>query len=291
MADESKFTDDQSAGDQPAGESTGESSSGQSPVAERAADARSADFALICSQRAEVGPLLKHIDRQRKYVDDGFVFRGGFLDQTLRVVVVEAGFDFSGHQKAAQTVMNEHRPTWVISTGFSVGLTDAVKTSDVCLANQISDIHGDDLELSLPLEGGKRVHCGKHMMADRSLLSSSERQRLSESSGADAADMVSLAVAAVCHPLSAGQAATNFLSIRCGLNGQDSAVDEWLLNAAFCKPADVSQPLMMKWLAKLKPDPVRRECLKRLEEISINTNRYVLQVVRKLGEKLAGDRW
>ena len=66
MADESKST-----GDQSAGESTDESSSGQSPVAERAADARSADFALICSQRAEVGPLLKHIDRQRKYVDDG----------------------------------------------------------------------------------------------------------------------------------------------------------------------------------------------------------------------------
>lgn len=266
-------------------------STSESPAAERVADARSADFAFICSQKAEVRPLLKHIDRQRKYVDDGFVFRGGFLDQSLRIIVVEAGFDFVGHRKATQIVINEHHPKWVMSTGFSIGLSEAVKTGDVCLANQISDLHGNDLELDLPLEGGKRVHCGKHVVMDRPLLTSPEQQQISDSTSADAADLASLAVAQVCLQKTDEQAAASFLSIRSCLSRQDAGVAESLLNVAFCRPKEVAQQPVMQWLAKLKPDPVRRDALKRLEEVSINANRYLLQVIRKLGQKLSDSRW
>ncbi|MEP3479573.1 MAG: hypothetical protein ABJZ55_10025 [Fuerstiella sp.] len=277
MADESK--------------STGDPPGDQQRSAERATDARSADFALICSQAAEVRPLLKHLDRQRKYVDNGFVFRGGFLDQTLRIVVVEAGFDFAGHRKATQIVINEHHPNWVMSTGFSLGLSDTVKTGDVCLANQISDLHGHSLQLDLPLEGGKRVHCGKHVVMDEPSLLPAAQQQLSDSSGADAADLASLAVAQVCQQKTGDQMAASFLAIRSGLSRRDADVTELLLEVAFCRPKEVTKPPVMQWLAKLKPDPVRREALKRLEEASVNSNRYLLQVIRKLGEKLSGSRW
>lgn len=269
-----------------------ESKSTDEPMtAERSTDARSADFAVICSQKAEVQPLLKHIDRQRKYTDDGLVFRGGFIDHSLRIVVVEAGFDFADHRRATQIVINEHHPKWVVSTGFSIALTAGVKTGDVCLANEISDVHGHDLALSLPLEGGKRVHCGKHVVMDQPVFSLSGQQSLADSSSAVAADLASLAVAQVSNEKSDDQAAAIFLSIRSGLSRHDAAVSEQLLKIAFCSPKEVLKPPMMQWLAKLKPDPVRRDSLKRLEEIAVNTNRYLLQVIRKLGEKLTDNRW
>lgn len=258
---------------------------------ERPVDARSADFAVICSQKAEVQPLLKHIDRQRKYSDEGLIFRGGFIDHVLRIVVVEAGFDFARHRRAAQIVIGEHHPKWVVSTGFSIGLSESVKTGDVCLANEISDVHGHDLALSLPLEGGKRVHCGKHVVMDQPALSPKHQQQLADSSAADAADLASLAVAQVCHERTDDEVAAKFLSIRSGLSRNDAAVSEQLFQVAFCTPKEDSKPALMQWLEKLKPDSVRRDAVKRLEDISINTNRYLLQVIRKLGEKLTDNRW
>lgn len=266
-------------------------SSTQHESAERSSDARSADFAVICSQKTEVRPLLKHVDRQRKYTDEGLTFRGGFIDHTLRIVVVEAGFDFAAHRRATEIVINEHHPKWVISTGFSIGLIDAVKTGDVCLANEISDVHGHDLALSLPLEGGKRVHCGKHVVIDRPMLTASELKDLAENSSADAADLASLAVAQVCNSITRDAAAASFLSIRSALSQRDASVTESLLKAAFSVADEAPKQPVMQWLAKLRPDPVRRDALKRLEEVSINANRYLLQVIRKLGEKLTADRW
>lgn len=259
--------------------------------ADRSADARSADFAVICSQKVEVQALLKHVDRQRKYTDEGLVFRGGFIDHTLRVVVIEAGFDDSQHRRAAQIVISEHHPKWVVSTGFSLGLSEAVKTGDVCLANQISDIHGHDLALSLPLEGGKRVHCGKHVVMDEPLFLQSQQQALADSSSADVADLASLAVAQVCNEKTDEDCAASFLSIRSGLGRHDAAVTQQLLNAAFRVAKEVPQQPVMQWLAKLRPDPIRRDALKRLEKLSVNTNQYLLQVIRKLGEKLTDQRW
>lgn len=261
----------------------------------KSVDARTADFAVICCQKAELQPLLKHVDRQRKYVDEGLVFRGGFIDQVLRIVVIEAGFEFANHRRAAQIVINEHHPKWVISTGCSLALTESVGTGDVCLANEISDTHGNTLELSNPLDGGKRIHCGKHVVTDQPVLLPDEQQRLKESSSADATDLGSLAVAQVCHEKTSSEedakGAANFLSIRAALSIRDAKVTEQLLKVAFCAVEDASGPPVKQWLLKLKPDAVRRDTLKQLEDISINSNRYLLQVIRKLGEKLKDKRW
>lgn len=261
----------------------------------KSADARTADFAVICSQKVEVQPLLKHIDRQRKYVDEGLVFRGGFIDQVLRIVVVEAGFDFAQHRRAAQIAINEHHPRWVVSTGCSLALKESIGTGDVCLANEISDTHENRLELSNPLEGGKRIHCGQHVVTDQPAILPAQQQRLAESSSADAADLGSLAVAQVCHektsPEEGAENLASFLSIRAALSCGDVKVTEQLLKVAFCASTDVSGPSVKQWLSKLKPDPVRRDALKQLEGIGINSNRYLLQVIRKLGEKLLDKRW
>lgn len=261
----------------------------------KSVDARTADFAVVCNQKVEVQPLLKHVDRQRKYVDEGLVFRGGFIDQVLRIVVIEAGFDFASHRRAAQIVINEHHPKWVMSTGYSLALRESIGPGDVCLANEISDTHGNHLELSNPLDGGKRVHCGQHVVIDRAALSSGEWQKLTASSSADAADLGSLAVAQVCHEKTStdedDRQAASFLSIRAALSLQDESVTEPLLRVALSAPPEATGPSLTQWLSKLKPDPIRRDALKRLEDISINSNRYLLQVIRKLGEKLADKRW
>lgn len=266
-------------------------SSNQQESAERSSDARSADFAVICSQKTEVKAVLKHVDRQRKYTDEGLTFRGGFIDHTLRIVVVEAGFDFAAHRRATEIVINEHHPKWVMSVGFSIGLSEVVKTGDVCLANEISDVHGHDLALDLPLESGKRVHCGKHVVMDGPTLTAAEHKVLAQTSCADAADLVSLAVAQVCNQKTEDDVAASFLSIRSALSRQDASVTESLLKAAFRVADEAPKQPVMQWLAKLRPDPVRRDALKRLEEVSMNANKYLLQVIRMLGEKLTDNRW
>lgn len=254
-------------------------------------DARSTDIAIVCRQKTEIQALLKHIDRQRKYVDEGMVFRGGFLDQILRIAIVEAGFDFAAHRRASQIMIKEHRPRWMMSVGFSTAVSDDVATGDVCLANRLSDHHGNDLALDLPLEEGKRVHCGAHLATDEPVLDKRSIDQDRFDHPPNVADNVSLAVAQICHEQVDGQPVARFLALRAALNPDDSAVTSNLLQTAFCPPDEPTSRPLFKWLTRLKPDPVRKESLSQLESAAINANRYLLQVIRKLGEDFASNRW
>ena len=116
-------------------------------------DRRSADIGIVCTHNVGIKPLLKVLDRTRKYVDETSVFRGGFLDEVIRIAIVEAGSGFAAHRAVAETLIKEHNPAWVISLGFSSALTRDVKAGDICLANEICDTHGN----TLPIKWVSRV--------------------------------------------------------------------------------------------------------------------------------------
>lgn len=161
-------------------------------------DRRSADIGLVCTHRAEVRPLLKMLDRVRSYTDGGMVFRGGFLDESIRIAIVEAGPGFANHRLATEVLLEEHHPVWVLSVGFSSGLSDVVSAGDVCLANRISDTHGNSLTLNCPIPESRRIFVRPHLVADTHPMTSAEKRRLAETFDADAVDTTSAAVAQVC---------------------------------------------------------------------------------------------
>ena len=176
---------------------------------ESGTDRVSADIGIVCTHQEEIQPFLKRLDRKRKYMDQGVLFRGGFLDETIRVAVVEAGPGFAVHRTAAQILIEEHQPKWTIAVGFSSGLTETLRTGDLSLANQICDTHGNSLDVKCPIPSSKRIIIGRHVVADTHPLGCEQKQHLAQSSQAIAVDTTSLAVAQVCSEQTA-----RFLSIR-----------------------------------------------------------------------------
>ena len=65
------------------------------------ADRASADIALVCTHKGELRPFLRRLDRQRSYTEGSLTVRGGFLRETIRIVVAEVGPGFAKHRAAA----------------------------------------------------------------------------------------------------------------------------------------------------------------------------------------------
>ena len=173
------------------------------------ADRRSAHIGLVCTHIGELRPLMKRIDRVRKYTDQGCTFRGGFLHETIRIAVAEAGRGFARHRLATEILIREHHPAWVFSLGFSSALVESIQSGDLSLASEIIDTHGNATSVKCSIPASRRIHVGRHVVADSHPLTSAQKLSLAESSQAIAADTSSKAVAMVCEEQS-----TRFLSIR-----------------------------------------------------------------------------
>ena len=257
-------------------------------------DRRSADIGIVCTQALEVRPLLKKLDRVRKYVDGGVVFRGGFLDEVVRVAVVEAGAGFAKHREAAKTLIEEHHPAWVFSVGFSSPLTEELKSGDVCLANELCDTHGNSLPVKCSIPERKRIFVRKHVVADSHPGSAEERCSLADSSSAAAVDTTSLAVAQACNEQPTGEdspPAARFLAIRGIVGATDDELTEKVVEYLF-EPAVKQKAVGIGHLLKrVKPDPELAPWKKAAEETAVNLNRFVLSLITQVSGKLKKTRF
>jgi len=267
-----------------------DSSHSDEPVVDR----RSADIGIVCGQSLEVGPLLKKLDRVRKYVDDGIVFRGGFLDEVVRVAVVEAGAGFARHREAAKTLIEEHHPAWVFSVGFSSPLTQELKSGDVCLANELCDTHGNSMPVKCSIPERKRIFVRKHVVADSHPRSAEVRRSLAESSSAVAVDTTSLAVAQACNEQPTGEdapPAARFLAIR-GIVGTAEEQLSGKVAEYLFEPAPKQKAVGFGQLLKrVKPDPELAPWKKAADETAVNLNRFVLSLITQLSEGLRRTRF
>lgn len=182
-------------------------------------DRRTADFGIVCSHRAEIKGTLRQIDRVRRYSDEGCNFSGGFLRETSRVALVEAGNGFARHRRATEILIREHRPRWVLSVGFCSALSPDIRAGDLVLASHLADTHGNEMDVACRIPESRRVHVGHVVVADSHPMTQESKTQLAESSRAIAVDTVSLAVAQVCHEQN-----VRFLCIR----GVVDAFDEWI---------------------------------------------------------------
>lgn len=244
---------------------------------ESTTDRSTAHIGLICTHALELKSLIGRLDRRRRYIENKIQFSGGFLEQSIRVAVVEAGAGFAAHRQATSTLIAEHKPGWVISTGFSSSLSDDVTAGDLCLANAIHDTHGQKMEVSCPIPESKHTTVRTHLVADAHPRSASEKRRLAEQSGADAVDTNSLAVAQVC-----AETSTKFLSIRAIIDDVreelPAAGIEFLFEPI---PAGRGNPLS-RWVGGLRQPAEIKACQSRAATASGRLDQFLTGVIRQL---------
>lgn len=262
-------------------------SANTNPETEPSVDRRSADIGIVCTQTLEIRPLLKALDRTRKYVDGNAVFVGGFLDESLRIAVVQAGAGFAQHRSATQTLLAEHHPAWVLSVGFSSPLTQDLASGDVCLANEICDTHGNSLPVRCSIPESRRVLVRKHVVADHHPSSASHRVQLARSTSAACVDTTSLAVAQACSELDeSGKPRARFLSVRGMATDYSTDLPEKAVNYLFEPLQEAKGKGFGSLFSRIKPDAELKPWKKTAEESATNLNRFVLSLIRQLAAKL-----
>lgn len=249
-------------------------------------DRRSADIGIVCTHNAEVKAFVKQLDRVKKYVEGSSVFRGGFINEIVRIAIVEAGPGFALHRRVTETLIEEHNPPWILSVGFSSALTAELQSGDVCLADEICDTHGNSLPVKCRIPESKRIFVRKHVVADKHPGTLDSKSKLNSSTHAVACDTTSLAVAQACNERSTDERPIRFLSIRGIIDAYSEPVtDEGL---AFCfEPAVSERPKLVSGLMnKLKPNPSLKPWQDRATDVSLNLNRFLLSTVKQIADKL-----
>ncbi|MCA9061885.1 MAG: hypothetical protein KDA96_02470 [Planctomycetaceae bacterium] len=252
-----------------------------SDEAEDGRDKSSADLGIVCTHSGEIRPLLKRLDRVRKYVDGKLTFRGGFLQEDLRIATVEAGAGFAAHRTATEVLIHEHRPAWVLSVGFSSALSPLLQKTDLTVAGEIVDTHGSIHPVKCPLPATKRVHVGRHVVADRRPVTVQEKRKLATLSGAIAVDISSGAVAQVC-----SERTVRFLSIRAIIDGVEEEIPEQAVPLIFDPGSKAIGGALATIIQGWRKAAVMNDWRTITRDAAEHLDRYVAGVMLRLGEKL-----
>lgn len=164
-----------------------------------------ADVGIVAALKRELDPLLDKCDRVKRYTGGEFTFRGGFL-RDLRIATVECGVGAARAQRATHALIDAHAPRWLLSIGYSGGLTDQLQIGDIVVANRIvpadaaapADDAGLKIDLKMPSDESKGLYVGRIATAGHIVRTVAEKREIAERTGAIAVDLESLAVAEVC---------------------------------------------------------------------------------------------
>ncbi|MDA1213389.1 MAG: 5'-methylthioadenosine nucleosidase, partial [Planctomycetota bacterium] len=153
----------------------------------------------VCALAIEINPFLNRCERPRKYTGGNFVFRGGIYDG-IRVAIVQSGVGFAKARQATQAMIDAHRPSWIISAGFSGALQPQMKIGDIVVGTSLVDTHGQELkiDMQMPADPAQGLHVGRLVTADAIVRTVEEKKQLAERHQGLAVDLESLAVAQVC---------------------------------------------------------------------------------------------
>ena len=130
------------------------------------------------------------------------------------IVIVETGVGREAAARAAEDIIEFHKPAWVVSAGFAGALRDELKRGHMLMADVVADESGQSLSVGLKLDSQTvaatpGLHVGRLLTVDRLIRDEQEKRRLAQQHDAVACDMETAAVAETCRRLK-----TRFLAVR-----------------------------------------------------------------------------
>jgi len=176
----------------------GEATEGPTPATETPP----CDVGLVFALRIESGGLEDLLSEAVTIRGHGFVaLRGKLAGRS--VVVIRSGAGAEAAARATEALIAGHRPGWVVSAGFSGGLTPELGRHDLLMADSLADTAGRRLAIELKVDPAELarapgVHVGRLLTADRVVRLPSDKRSLGEQHDALAVDMESFAVAEAC---------------------------------------------------------------------------------------------
>ncbi|MEY3174441.1 MAG: hypothetical protein RLZZ436_2355 [Planctomycetota bacterium] len=249
------------------------------------ADKASAHVGLCCIHRGELRTFLKRLDRQKNYLHNRSRFLGGFLGETNRIVVAEAGTSYPRHRAAAEWLVDTHHVPWIISVGFSSSLSADVHPGDLVLADEIVDTHGNTMPVRCSLKAQKRVHVGRLVVADQHPVTAVAKRSLSESSQALAADTTSLAAAQICYERN-----VRFLAIRAIIDELDDDIPEVAANMLLRSDSQAWGGALGSLFRGLQAAKELREWRNRGATAGSHLDRFLTGVIEQIAELLERNR-
>jgi adenosylhomocysteine nucleosidase len=193
------------------------------------------DVAIVFAVPVEAGGLVDLLENAVTLRCASFVEHLGTLGQR-RVVLVEAGVGAAAGRATLEAI-SLHHAKWVIAAGFATGLDPALKRGHFLIADEVTDLHGQQLAVDLHVRRESldqpTLHGGRLLTIDHLLRSPEEKFRLGHNHAAQAADMETLAIAHACR-----QRNVRFLAVRIITDTVEDAL-----------PAEVERMLDQKSLA------------------------------------------
>jgi adenosylhomocysteine nucleosidase len=185
-------------------------------------------FGVIFALGVESGCCEDLLSGSIRIRGSGFFIKEGGL-KNRRVVIIRSGAGLENAARAADVLIDGHRPQIVVSAGFAGGLCSSLKRSDILLADGVVNSSGEQITLrqalprpDSPAGTGEQIpshtsvgdlsvaslkldkldwpglHVGKLLSVDHVVREPAEKQSLHQRYQAMAVDMESFAVAEVC---------------------------------------------------------------------------------------------
>jgi adenosylhomocysteine nucleosidase len=169
------------------------------------------DVGIVAAMSIEVGFLLDKLSKVRTYAGPRLsVVEGEYGGKVVAVIV--AGMGREAARAGAQILSEGHRPRWIVSAGFAGALDPARRRNDLIIPSEVLDLEGQQIAVDVPpafLDPHHGVRSGRLLTVDRIIRTAAEKADLRRRFEADAVDMETSGVAALCNERS-----VRFLSIR-----------------------------------------------------------------------------
>jgi adenosylhomocysteine nucleosidase len=170
-----------------------------------------ADIGIVAALSIEVGYLVDRLAKVRKYSGPRHsIVEGECAGKIVALIVTGVGREPAA--RGTRTLLDGHRPRWVLSAGFGGALNPDLARFDLVMPSEVVDLKGHvyPVDEGVPVaERNPRIKAGRLLTVDGIVRTAAEKAELRARFGADVVDMESAGVAAACAERSA-----RFLSIR-----------------------------------------------------------------------------
>jgi adenosylhomocysteine nucleosidase len=163
---------------------------------------RLCDVGVVFALGIESGGLEDMLEGDLSFRGHGFFARWGRLRQR-NVVLMRSGAGREPAAKAAEALIDGHRPGWIISAGFAGGLNPDLARNHILVADAVLHPQAGRLVLDLrtapeTLLGQRDVHVGPLLTVDHVVRTPGEKRTLGAKYHAVAVDMETFDAAEIC---------------------------------------------------------------------------------------------